>query len=63
MTDDENVEDQWRLLDYLVKEKGSRHPSLALSIAFRQCSAVRWLVEGGYTDLAGEIEPELESHL
>ncbi|CAJ1941281.1 unnamed protein product [Cylindrotheca closterium] len=63
MTDDDNVEDQWKLLDYLVKEKDSPQPSLALAIAARQCSAVRWVDERGYSSFTGDIEPELESHL
>mmetsp|Transcript_31441 Transcript_31441/g.75852 ORF Transcript_31441/g.75852 Transcript_31441/m.75852 type:complete len:2512 (-) Transcript_31441:67-7602(-) len=61
MTDDDNCDDQIRLLEYLVKQKGLNPPSYAMAVRFRQCSVVRWLLANGFLDVtdSSKLEPDL----
>lgn len=57
MMDDPNCDDQIRVLEYLVAEKGLHPPSAFMAIRFRQCSVIRWLLANGRLDLDGsELE-------
>mmetsp|Transcript_31447 Transcript_31447/g.75881 ORF Transcript_31447/g.75881 Transcript_31447/m.75881 type:complete len:2497 (-) Transcript_31447:208-7698(-) len=62
ITDDDDVADQLRLLDYLVKEKGLRYPDPFSAIKWRQSSVIRWLLSNGYIALNGAIEPEFDQY-
>ena len=56
------MEDQVKLLDYLVKEKRLRHPDPFFAIKVRQCSVIRWLLANDYVTFRGKMDSDFDRY-